>query len=353
MEVGLDPAVPTYSGGLGVLAGDTIRAAADLKTPIVVMTLLHRKGYFYQRIDSSGWQSEEPVAWVVEDFLHEMPERASVAIEGRAVGLRCWKYDVVGESGYTVPVYFLDADLPENTESDRTLTHYLYGGDQHYRLCQEVILGIGGVRMLRALGYDRITRYHMNEGHASLLTLQLLDEEAQKAGRQSARREDIEAVRAQCIFTTHTPVPSGLDQFPIELVNHVIGPRNDFLDLHDNLCGELLSRVVQHPGPFRDCAEVVRSGTTLNMTLLALNLSRYVSTGSPRNTPRSPDIFSLATPSTPSPMAYMRRLGHRNRSANFSTATSPAGGRTTSACGPPSASRDSRSGLLIRRRSKR
>lgn len=276
MEVGLEPAIPTYSGGLGVLAGDTIRAAADLNTPIVAVTLLHRKGYFYQKIDLTGWQTEEPVAWVVDDFLQEMPQRGAVLIEGRTVALRCWKYDVVGESGYTVPVYLLDTDLPENTEWDRSLTDYLYGGDPHYRLCQEVILGMGGVRMLRALGYDRLSRYHMNEGHASLLTLELLDEEARRAGRATARREDIEAVRAKCIFTTHTPVPSGLDQFPIELVNRVLGARDDFLDLHDALCGEVLSRLFQHPAPFHDFAEVVRSGQTLNMTLLALNLSRYV-----------------------------------------------------------------------------
>lgn len=276
MEVGLDAAIPTYSGGLGVLAGDTIRAAADLKTPMVVMTLLHRKGYFHQRLDPGGWQTEEPVAWVVEDFLQEMPQRAAVAIEGRNVGLRCWRYDVVGESGYTVPVFFLDSDLPENSEADRTLTHYLYGGDQRYRLCQEVILGMGGVRMLRALGHDRISRYHMNEGHAALLTLELLDEQARKAGREMAHCDDIEAVREQCIFTTHTPVPAGIDQFPIELVNRVIEPRSDFLDLHDNLCRELLSRVFEHPTPYYDFADVVRSGTTLNTALLALNLSRYV-----------------------------------------------------------------------------
>jgi starch phosphorylase len=276
MEVGLDAAMPTYSGGLGVLAGDTIRAAADLKAPMVVMTLLHRKGYFHQRLDTSGGQTEDPVAWVVDDFLEEMPQRAAVAIEGRNVRLRCWRHNVEGESGYTVPVYLLDSDLPENQEGDRALTHYLYGGDQRYRLCQEVILGMGGVRMLRALGYDRISHYHMNEGHAALLTLELLDEQARKSGREVAHCDDIEAVREQCIFTTHTPVPAGLDQFPIELFNRIIGPRNDFLDLHDNLCRELLSRVFQHPAPFRDFAEVVRGGSTLNMALLALNLSGYV-----------------------------------------------------------------------------
>src|SRR5713101_1668796 len=184
MEIGLEAGVPTYSGGLGVLAGDTIRAAADLKIPLVAVTLLHRKGYFYQRLDASGRQSEEPAEWVIEDFLREMPPRVSVTVEDRTVQLRCWQYEVMGASGFTVPVYFLDTDLPDNTDWDRILTHFLYGGDRHYRLCQEVVLGIGGVRMLRALGYDNIARFHMNEGHASLLTLELLDEKARIAGRQ-------------------------------------------------------------------------------------------------------------------------------------------------------------------------
>jgi starch phosphorylase len=133
MEVGLDPAMPTYSGGLGVLAGDTIRSAADLRVPMVGVTLLHRKGYFLQRLDPNGEQREAPVEWVIEDFLIEMLPKTSVTIEGRTVHLRAWRYEVKGISGFKVPVYFLDVDLPENSEWDRTLTHFLYGGDQHYR----------------------------------------------------------------------------------------------------------------------------------------------------------------------------------------------------------------------------
>jgi starch phosphorylase len=253
MEIGLVSDMPTYSGGLGVLAGDTIRAAADLKVPLVAVTLLHRKGYFYQRLDGAGRQIEEPVDWAVNDFLMELPPRVSVTIEGRAVALRAWKYAVPGPGDFSVPVYFLDSDLPENSEWDRTLTHFLYGGDLHYRLCQEAILGIGGVRMLRALGHREISRYHMNEGHSSLLALELLDEEAQRAGRSAPNRDDVQTVREKCVFTTHTPVAAGHDQFPMALVHQVLG-RREVEEMKDVFC----------------CGDV------LNLTFLALNLSRYV-----------------------------------------------------------------------------
>ena len=253
MEIGLTSDLPTYSGGLGVLAGDMIRAAADLRVPIVAVTLLHRKGYFYQRLDKNGRQSEQPVDWAIDDFLTELPQRASVTIEGRTVVLRPWQYDVIGPGGFSVPVYFLDADLAENSPTDRMLTHFLYGGDERYRLMQEVILGMGGVRVLRALGHRNIERYHMNEGHSSLLALELLDEEAQRAGRASPNRIDIQTVREKCVFTTHTPVAAGHDRFPIELVNQVLG-RGEVQEMKDVFC----------------CDDL------LNMTYLALNLSHYV-----------------------------------------------------------------------------
>ncbi|HWH78737.1 MAG TPA: alpha-glucan family phosphorylase [Candidatus Binatus sp.] len=252
MEIGLLTDMPTYSGGLGVLAGDMIRAAADLKVPMVGVTLLHRKGYFYQRLDYLGRQMDEPVDWSVKDFLTELPPRASVTIEGRTVFLRAWKYDIAGPGDFSVPVYFLDADLPENSDWDRTLTHYLYGGDQHYRLCQEIILGIGGVRMLRAMGLQDIERFHMNEGHSSLLALELLDEELERAGRKQITLVDVEAVRKKCVFTTHTPVPAGQDKFPIDLVDRVLGRRQD------------------------EMRDAIYCGDRLDMTFLALNLSHYV-----------------------------------------------------------------------------
>lgn len=253
MEIGLNPFMPTYSGGLGVLAGDTIRSAADLRVPMVAVSLLHRKGYFYQRLDSNGWQIEEPVEWSVDDFVSEEPARTSVDIGGRKVQLRAWRLNVTGVSSYVVPVYFLDSDLPENADQDRTLTHRLYGGDTEYRLCQEVVLGIGGVRMLRALGYGQIERFHMNEGHASLCTLELLDERRRAEKREAITSEDIDAVRRKCVFTTHTPVPAGHDKFAMELVEKVLDGHQAFTMKNVFCCDGIL-----------------------NMTYLALNLSHYV-----------------------------------------------------------------------------
>ncbi len=268
MEVGLAAAMPTYAGGLGVLAGDTLRSAADLGVAMVGVTLLHRKGYFHQHLDSSGRQHETPADWPVEDFLHERPERASVTIEGRSVHLRSWVREVAGTEG-AVPVYFLDTDLPENAEGDRTLTHFLYGGDARYRLCQEIVLGIGGVRMLRALGYDQLQRFHTNEGHSSLLVMELLAEQATAAGRTAVSRDDVAVVRRQCVFTTHTPVASGHDRFEMDLVNRVLGS-SPVLALKDLCC---------HDG-------------MLNLTYLALNFSHYINGVTMRHGEVSRKMFS-------------------------------------------------------------
>src|SRR5881392_2256093 len=252
MEIALENAMPSYSGGLGVLAGDTIRAAADLRLPMVAVSLLYRKGYFTQRLAEDGSQTEEPVEWRVEDFLTDESAGASVSIENRRVELRCWRYSAQGVRGFEVPIYFLDADLPSNAEADRNLTGSLYAGDSYYRLCQEVILGIGGVRILRALGYNDLTRYHMNEGHAALLSLELLGEEAQKAGRTSIRGEDIERVRSKCVFTTHTPVPAGHDRFPMEYLTRVFPKQINFFDLSDSSSADLVKRVLRADQRFPD-----------------------------------------------------------------------------------------------------
>jgi len=253
MEVGFETDMPTYSGGLGVLAGDTIRSAAELNVPMVGVTLLHREGYFYQRLNENGVQTEEPVQWVVEDFLKPLDAIVIVNLEDRQVRLRAWKYDVNPLGKNNVPVYFLDTNLPDNSDWDRTLTDHLYGGDAYYRLCQEIILGIGGVRMLRALGHNQIERFHMNEGHAAFLTLELLKEHCEAAGRDSISDEDIEAVRGKCVFTTHTPVPAGQDKFAMEDVQKVLA-HHPCLQVSD---------LITHDG-------------ALNMTYLALTLSHYV-----------------------------------------------------------------------------
>jgi len=166
IEIAIAENIPTYIGGLGVLAGDTIFAALNLKVPMVAVTLLYRKGYCNQKLDSNGWQYEEPVEWVIENFLQELPKRIKVDIDNRIVYVRAWKYEIKSSTAFSIPSFFLDTNLPENSEGDRALSDYLYGGDQYDRLCQEVVLGIGGVRMLKALGYQHIDRFHMNEGHS-------------------------------------------------------------------------------------------------------------------------------------------------------------------------------------------
>ncbi len=276
MEIALDDDMPTYSGGLGVLAGDTIRSAADLSVPLVGITLLHRKGYFYQHLDENGWQREEAVQWVIEDYLKALPQRADVAIEGRNVLIRPWLYEVVGIGGFKVPVYFLDTDLAENDPQDRSLTDHLYGGDERYRLCQEIILGIGGARILRSLGYECIKRYHMNEGHSGLLTMELLDQEVKRAGRIKITQDDIESVRKRCVFTTHTPVPAGHDQFPMNLVRDVLRISEVLVDLADSFSSELVRRILRIPREYPDIRDVSDENKVLNMTYLALNLSHYI-----------------------------------------------------------------------------
>lgn len=253
MEIALAAEIPTYSGGLGVLAGDTLRAAADRNLPMVAVTLMYRCGYFVQTLDAQGRQGEACTVWQPEKLLRERSERVTVSIEGRSVQIQAWQYEVKGVGGGVVPVFLLDTDLPENSEWDRKLTENLYGGDKWYRLCQEIVLGIGGVRILRALGYHEVPRFHMNEGHAALLGLELLDERARWFGRSTFNHEDIQAVHERCVFTTHTPVPAGHDKFSMDMVNRALG-RSDIDAHHDVFCCE----------------------GELNMTYLALNLSHYV-----------------------------------------------------------------------------
>ena len=254
MEICLEQGIPTYSGGLGVLAGDTLRSAADLGVPMVGITLLHRKGYFHQHLDGAGNQSEQPVDWRPEDVLDLMPVTTTVQIEGRTVKVRAWRYQVEGIKGHHIPVYLLDTALPENTPWDQSLTDYLYGGDSHYRLCQEVVLGMGGASILKALGHGDELFYHMNEGHSALLTLCLLAWQLDGRPHFELDESDLEAVRQRCVFTTHTPVPAGHDKFPIDMVRHVLGSEQVAL---------------------LEGAQCVDEGM-LNLTHLALRLARFV-----------------------------------------------------------------------------
>lgn len=253
MEIALEDSMPTYSGGLGVLAGDTLRAAADLKVPVVGVSLLYHQGYFFQHITPDGVQTESPENWIPQNCLTLEPEKVTVKIEGRKVIIQCWSYKIKSPSGHIVPVYFLDTKLPENSEYDQKLSDALYSGDNRYRLCQEVILGIGGLRMLRAKGYNEIDRFHLNEGHASLLTIELLSEMKTPERDGSVLEHEVCAIRDQCVFTTHTPVPAGHDKFPEELVKQVLDDRHEFTN-----------------------QDIFYCDGKLNMTYLALQMSGYV-----------------------------------------------------------------------------
>jgi starch phosphorylase len=241
MEIGLTDQIHTYSGGLGVLAGDTIRSSADLTLPLIAVTLVSKKGYFRQELTTDGRQLEYPDEWTPAQFMTLLSPQVTLKIQGRDVQLQAWHYDYQSPTGGKVPIFYLDTDVEGNSDEDRDITAYLYGGDYRYRLKQETVLGIGGVRMIEALGFD-VRRYHMNEGHSGLLGVELL--------RRYGMDEN--KVREQCIFTTHTPVEAGHDQFPYDVVRDIVGeviPMNDLRRLGGQ--------------------------DRMNMTLLALNLSSY------------------------------------------------------------------------------
>src|SRR5690606_7074819 len=223
MEIALEPEMHTYSGGLGVLAGDTVRSCADLELPVVFVTLVSRAGYLRQEIDAEGRQIDHPDPWEVAPWAQPLGAKIAVPIEGREVWVRPWLHLVKGGGGYQVPVLLLDTDLDENAAEDRRLTDRLYGGDDAYRLKQEIVLGISGVRLLRALGFEIVT-YHLNEGHSALLTLELLRRHrlSPELLRPGDCIYDTQEVREQCVFTTHTPVEAGHDQFPYPLVERIL-----------------------------------------------------------------------------------------------------------------------------------
>ena len=254
MEIGIHNDIPTYSGGLGVLAGDTIRAGADLKLPMVAVTLLVKKGYFTQELDESGKQTELPVIWDPSKYMKLLSTKITVQIEGRDVLVQAWQYNVQSLTHGCIPIFYLDTDVEGNTPEDREITACLYGGDLAYRLKQEIVLGIGGVRMLHELDFE-IKKYHMNEGHSSLLTLELLNRF--KRPIEDVWDEklvwDTEKVKDLCVFTTHTPIDAGHDRFPHDLVVKTLG---EFIPL----------KVLKELG----------GQENLNMTRLGLNLSEFI-----------------------------------------------------------------------------
>lgn len=253
MEIAVLPSMPTYSGGLGVLAGDTLRSAADLGLSLVAVTLVHRKGYFRQHLDANGVQSEENQPWTPEEILTLEEPRVTVMVENRPVLVRAWRYDMEGVTGHAIPIYFLDTDLEENDPRDRALTDHLYGGDNDYRLAQETILGIGGARIIEALDISPAV-YHMNEGHAALLTIPLLEQQLQGRSLSEANERDVEAVRQLCVFTTHTPVPAGHDRFSREQAVRILGPDR--------------AGVLERLGCYHE--------DLLNVTYIALRFARFV-----------------------------------------------------------------------------
>ena len=253
MEIALSPALPTYSGGLGMLAGDTLRSAADTGAPMVAISLVHRRGYFRQKLSDVGQQTESDVPWSPETTLPSANQILALTMQGRQILVRAWRFDVVGITGHVIPVFLLDTDVEGNDPWDRRLTDHLYGGDTYYRLCQETVLGFGGIALLEALACKPKV-YHMNEGHAALLALGLLEERLGGKPLRDATEADIEAVREQCVFTTHTPVPAGHDQFGIDQMYQVLG--------HDRAAAI-------------DQFGCLHNGL-MNMTYIALRFSRFV-----------------------------------------------------------------------------
>lgn len=207
MEIALENNIKTYAGGLGVLAGDILRCAADLRFPMVGITIFNRDGYFKQVIKKNGEQEAHPDK---SDFLRleKMPQVVAVDIGGEKVLVGVWRYLIKSESGFKVPVYFLDTDLPENTPTNRELCGVLYGGNEEYRLKQEIILGRGGIKILAAIGHKNIKKIHLNEGHGALAAVELF-----LNSKQKSEKDKLKEVRNKCVFTTHTSLPKAQDVF--------------------------------------------------------------------------------------------------------------------------------------------
>ncbi|MGC6509432.1 MAG: alpha-glucan family phosphorylase [Myxococcota bacterium] len=259
MEFGLHESFPIYSGGLGILAGDHIRSACDLCLNFVGVGLFYRNGYFAQLIQggrqAAGWPdySQQPLPIDLLRSANGEPLRIAIPFKNQEMLAQAWCLKV----GHA-RLLLLDTNLPENTEEMRNLTASLYGGGSRTRIGQEILLGIGGIRLLKAIG-DRPDVYHMNEGHAAFLVVELWLRNLQKGMSPEVGLED---VRNRCVFTTHTPVPAGHDTFYWDLVNEYLGPYRRSHGLHD---GTFMNMGRENPSDL---------SAPLSMTVLALNGAR-------------------------------------------------------------------------------
>jgi starch phosphorylase len=260
-EFGIHNSLPLYSGGLGILAGDHLKSASDLNLPLVAVGLMYRFGYFRQHLRTDGWQQESyreamPADLSVEPVNDGAGQRLliEVAMRRRIVRAQVWRANIG-----RVSLYLLDTNIPENEETDRLVTGHLYGGDRETRLVQEMMLGVGGVRLLRALGISPVV-YHLNEGHSAFLTLELAREII--ATEKSSFAEAAEKVRQRCVFTTHTPVAAGHDEFEKSLLQECFGPQEiaalrltpeEFMRLGQNGAGNSESAFGLTPLALRMC----------------------------------------------------------------------------------------------------
>jgi len=243
MEIAVDSSIPTYSGGLGVLSGDTVRSAADLEIPMAAVCLCYSSGYFYQLFNENGEQKEKEVEWNFFYEFERIEKPITIKIENKEVLVSAWLYKIIGQSGHVLPIYLLTTDVEGNEEWMKKMTGSLYDSTSRWnRIVQEIILGIGGVRLLNSLGYTNINTYHLNEGHGSFATVELYN----------MLNRDIEKVKERVVFTTHTPVPAGHDRFDSNLIKKVFEKK---------MPDEIKKRADDN-GQF-------------NMTFLGMNLSRY------------------------------------------------------------------------------
>jgi len=213
MEIAIENNIKTYAGGLGILAGDILKSTAEKSFPMVGITLLSRHGYFKQKINSSGEQIELIDRDYDFSLLKKLDVEVRVKIGVEDVRVGVWQYIIPGSENFEIPVYFLDTNIRGNKTVYKKLSAKLYGGDSEFRLCQEIVLGRGGVKMLQALGYNHIKKYHLNEGHASFVPIELFSESG-----AANDNDKINEIRKQCVFTTHTPIKTIYDEFPLQML---------------------------------------------------------------------------------------------------------------------------------------